>query len=539
MSRSYKNVRPKVHLAYTRRAVMTLYGVSTNTISNWIKQGLRPSDKAAPQVFSGAELKRFHDAQRLTKNSSLRVGEFKCFSCKAKVFPIPESLERHVTKTANGLLTGCCPVCEQGVRKILNATQCERVLHCARTNASLGSLDEGKGEVPVGIGKKLAAAQGDLYFANDRLLADWQRYAERWSQKTGDARMAAIREFERFAQGKSFAKVTAEDAALFRDALKASIAICGEGRRSVSTVRHVASHLKIFFEWLVKHRGYGRLDGSLPQYFELPQRFDAAALSGEDRPVPTVEEAEQMLRAMPVLTVRQRRDRAMVAVAFLGALRADTVTSLLVAHLDVRNRILIQDGRASRTKNGKSLRIRYFPLPPVFEEVVEEWRDCLGGLGFGPKDAAFPNERHLVSGGARNGGGAVPVMGSSHAVTSAFRGASAAVGKAFSPHSAKHCIGKLGQQRCRTPQQFRAWSLNMGHESVAITQEYYDKMSEGQVLELIEETRQPESVVADQSIADMELMLRYHEHGLTKGTPEFEEAEALVMERRVKRSSVG
>jgi site-specific recombinase XerC len=116
-----------------------------------------------------------------------------------------------------------------------------------------------------------------------------------------------------------------------------------------------------------------------------------------ERPIPTIDEAERMINLMSEETIKGRRDRAMVAIAFLGALRADTVTSLLVKHLEIDNRIIVQDAARSRTKNGKSLRVKFFHLPSVFAEVLEEWMEELMELGFRPHDALFPDEKYLTN----------------------------------------------------------------------------------------------------------------------------------------------
>ena len=64
MSRSYRKIRPKKHYVYGTEELMTLYDVSRNTVSNWVKDGLRKSDSGVPSIFNGAEVKRFHEERR-------------------------------------------------------------------------------------------------------------------------------------------------------------------------------------------------------------------------------------------------------------------------------------------------------------------------------------------------------------------------------------------------------------------------------------------------------------------------------------------
>jgi integrase len=387
---------------------------------------------------------------------------------------------------------------------------------------------EGYDPVPVGIGNNGAIETDARYCSNDRTLHEWLKFAGRWDSKTISAKLASIRQFEIFCQGKPFDKIATSDATSFRESLKSSVEACAGQKLSISTVRHCASHLKSFFEWLVDQKGFQGLNRSLPDHFILPKKFDANGLARPDRPCPNDEEAVAMVKQMPTDTLIARRNRAMVAIAFLAALRADTVTSLRLKHLEVSKRVVIQDAKISRTKNGKSLRINWFPLPPIFAEVVEDWLNELIALGFSQDDALFPDEKSLQKRHFLPQTEKIPVMSSTHAIALAFSCASALVGKRFFPHSAKHHIGGLGLRRCKTVEEQAAWSANMGHEDMEITKRYYQKLPQNLVDDVFERFDQGDdsNILHD----DMLLMLRYHVHSLVKGTPEFERAKKLVLE---------
>lgn len=528
MSRSYKNVRPKKHFVYSVEELMDLFDVARNTVSNWVGDGLRPSDETSPYVFRGSEVKRFHDAKRMAGSTPLRIGEFKCFGCKSRAFPDANSVARFELKGGGFSLRAKCSVCENTVTKRVSETDCDKILKCVDTNTSLASLDEVKDQTPAGIGNDGDLTDEVCYSINDRILHDWLQFAGRWSIKTISAKLAAIRRFEAFCGGKNFSKVTKSDVSRFREHLKSSAETFGEDRLSVSTVRHLVSHLKSFFDWLVEQTCFRNMDRTLPSYFALPKKFDATVLAEDAKPVPTEEEAILMVEHMPIETIKQRRDRAMVAIAFLAALRADTITSLRIRHLESEKRIVVQDARRSRTKNGKSLRIKFFPVPPLFAEVVVAWKEELVGLGFGADDALFPDEKHLSGNIDSSQSHFVLPMSSVNAVSFAFRSASIGIGKSFSPHSAKHFIGQLSLTTCKSPEALKAWSVNMGHDDEAVTLRYYKNVPEDRVFEIFEAFGDERRETTD----DMHLMLRYHEHKLTPGTPEFELAEILVEGRK-------
>jgi hypothetical protein len=59
-----------------------------------------------------------------------------------------------------------------------------------------------------------------------------------------------------------------------------------------------------------------------------------------------------------------------------------------------------------------------------------------------------------------------------------FRDAFAAVGLPyFNPHSFRKTLVALGQQCCKSPEEFKAWSQNLGHEGVLTTLHSYGRSS--------------------------------------------------------------
>ena len=56
---------------------------------------------------------------------------------------------------------------------------------------------------------------------------------------------------------------------------------------------------------------------------------------------------------------------------------------------------------------------------------------------------------------------------------------------AFGPHSFRKTLGILANDHCHTPEQFKAWSLNLGHENIATTLSAYCPVSSTRQGELI------------------------------------------------------
>jgi integrase len=486
MSRNYGNVRSRQHRVYSVEDVMGLYAVCRNTVSNWVTGGLSPVDQDTPQLFRGAELARFHTERRERSRILLRSGEFKCLGCKMAVFPELATLVVDRSRR-RPMAMAVCPDCRAWMNKLLDDTECNRLLICLDTNTNLALSDEDKGHAPAGIGKETGLPvprQG----GNDRVIYRWQGFAGRYDPKTCDAHLAAIREFERFLNGKEFTKVTTTDAGNWRDEM---VTRAGrpksEGGLSRSSVRHRASHLAAFFDWLSGERGTRHLS-AVREYFALPRAFHADGDDGEPRAYPSLEEAEAMLGRLPGGTIKDRRDRAIFAIAFVSGLREQALISLRLLHVDVANRRVHHDGRILRAKNGKSFHIKWFPKTDAFQVVLRAWIDEMRAAGLEADDALFPDAHDLnrMAAWLVPGRPAISPMRSAAAVDAVFRLASKGAKQRYTPHSARHCLAQLGDQLCRTGEERKAWSMNFGHESESITWKHHGNVSLSRRAEIFE-----------------------------------------------------
>ena len=55
----------------------------------------------------------------------------------------------------------------------------------------------------------------------------------------------------------------------------------------------------------------------------------------------------------------------------------------------------------------------------------------------------------------------------------------------FNPHSFRKTLARLGEQLCKTPEEFKAWSQNLGHEQVSTTLSSYGavpRYRQGQII---------------------------------------------------------
>ncbi|WP_425093971.1 tyrosine-type recombinase/integrase [Tropicimonas sp. S265A] len=463
---------------------MNAYAVSRNTVSNWAKAGLVPSVKGRVHIFRGATVVAFHHARRSRTKQNLRPGEFKCTECKNAVFPSKETISCGSAKSGGLLLEATCPECNAHLFKFGTKADLAPINQTLDPNTTGDSAHEENTLVLGGIGIESVITPSP----NDALIYRWQAYAGKFSEKTQDRHLSAIRQFEVFLGNKAFKKLTLADCHKVRDHFKASLKPDAVERKSKSTVQHSVSHLRDFLDWLCKQEDYRHLPADLPDALELPRAVYAKALPRDRKDYPSVEEAEQLLIQMPSRSVGDLRNRALFALAFLGALRADTLSSLRLRNIDCDTRLIVQNAEIARAKNGKSLRVKWFPINDTFQAAVKKWVTLMEQGGFGPDDALFPplDAFYHFQKAGKYLGKAVPVMTSTHAITEAFRAACSSHTSTYTPHSVKHTISSERDRRPLTAEQRKAWSENMGHENEQITERHYGKLSDEQRFELLE-----------------------------------------------------
>ena len=61
----------------------------------------------------------------------------------------------------------------------------------------------------------------------------------------------------------------------------------------------------------------------------------------------------------------------------------------------------------------------------------------------------------------------------------------------FNPHSFRKTLAQLGEKLCRTPEEFKAWSQNLGHEKVLTTFSSYGEVARERQRDIIRELALP------------------------------------------------
>ncbi len=294
------------------------------------------------------------------------------------------------------------------------------------------------------------------------------------NEPTVDAAAKALSRFEVYTKFRDFKAFHFEQAIAFKKHLAEQ-----KGQRSGKKLSKVTLHatltqLKRFFQWLVWQPGYkSRFQYSDAQYFNLSDKDTRIATAKWKQRVPTLEQIKHVIKTMPGGTEIERRNRALVAFTLLTGARDRAIASLKLKHVDLITCCVNQDAREVKTKFSKTFSTFFFTVGEEVKGIVAEWVLYLRNEKlWGNDDPLFPATRVALDPDRQfaAAGLARKHWSSASPIRTIFREASVSAGLLyFNPHSFRNTLVQLGQNDCKTPEQFKAWSQNLGHEKVLTT----------------------------------------------------------------------
>jgi integrase/recombinase XerD len=328
---------------------------------------------------------------------------------------------------------------------------------------------------------------------NERAKKDYFRFlkeADRKSESTIDCVRKAISRYEAYTGLKDFATFNREQAVAFKKHLAKTKAERSGEPFAKATLHATVNSLKTFFKWLSCQPGYkSRIRVTDIEYLNLSNKEVRAARQPALKRFPTPEQIRKVVFSMPTATVIQRRDRALVAFTIVTGMRDNAIASLRLKHVDLDHDLVVQDPLEVRTKFSKKIVTYFFPVGAELKQVVIEWvRELRGNLIYGNDDPVFPRKRVtqdenlcFTVDGLEPG-----FWANAEPIRKIFRQAFAGAGLAyFNPHSFRDTLVQLGKKLCRTPEEFEAWSKNLGHEEMLTTFRSYGSIDPHRQGELI------------------------------------------------------
>jgi len=313
--------------------------------------------------------------------------------------------------------------------------------------------------------------------ANERIKRKYFSFlkeAKRYSEPTIDAAAKALSRFETYTRCRDFKAFHFEQAVAFKRHLADQKGQRSGEKLSKATLYSTLTQLKRFFQWLAWQPGYkSRVQYADAEYFNLSDKDTRIATAKRLQRFPTLEQIKYVINSMPAETEIERRNRALVAFTLLTGARDRAIASLKLKHVDLIAGCVNQDAREVKTKFSKTFQTFFFPVGEKVLSIVSEWVSYLRDEKlWGNDDPLFPatriglgtNQQFEAAGLAREH------WSTASPIRTIFRKAFVRSGLPyFNPHSFRNTLVQLGQEVCKTPEQFKAWSQNLGHEKVLTT----------------------------------------------------------------------
>jgi len=317
----------------------------------------------------------------------------------------------------------------------------------------------------------------NLNAQNERLKHRYFRFlrqADGKSEATIDAAAEALDHFQEYTGYRDFRAFHSEQAIGFRATLAKRTNARSGKPLSVATQNSTLAQLRRFFLWLSEQPGYrSRLTRTDAKYFRLDEKETRIATARREREAPTVEQVVHVLSLMPTGSEVELRDRAVVAGILLTGSRVAAAASLRLKHVDIERGCVHFDAREVKTKNSKSFTTFLCPIGDAPRRMFEDWvRHLRAKPGWSGDDPLFPatattqnDANQFEAAGLRRS-----CWRNASPIREIFKRAFDRAGLPYAhPHLLRHTLTRFGEQICRTPEEFKAWSQNLGHDHVLTT----------------------------------------------------------------------
>jgi integrase len=316
------------------------------------------------------------------------------------------------------------------------------------------------------------------------------------NDRTVDAAAKALNRFEVYTKFKDFKRFHINQAKAFKYHLADQKGKLSGKKLSKSTLHTTLTQLKRFFQWLAREQGYkSRIHYSDAEYFNLSEKDTRIATAKRQQKFPTMEQIKHVIENMPVSTEIECRNRALIAFTTLTAARISAIASMKLKHIDMDPGCVYQDAMEVQTKFSKTFTTYFFPVDEEIHGILKEWVAHLRDEMWGNDDPLFPKTK-MAQGSNRKfevSGLVKEHWNTTSPIRKIFREAFIRAGLPyFNPHSFRKTLTQLGEKACKTPEQFKAWSQNLGHEKVMTTLISYGEVACQRQGEIIRDLAMPQ-----------------------------------------------
>lgn len=112
MARRYSAARIKSNRSYTIEEAAEVVGVTTQTVRQWVREGLPLLSEKRPFLILGWQLKSWLKEREANRARPLKGDEFYCLRCKAPRKAAFGLMDQTTSRDGRPMMTGFCGVCE-------------------------------------------------------------------------------------------------------------------------------------------------------------------------------------------------------------------------------------------------------------------------------------------------------------------------------------------------------------------------------------------------------------------------------------------
>lgn len=302
--------------------------------------------------------------------------------------------------------------------------------------------------------------------------------------KTVEQFEAAIAKFDDFLCGQDYRCFNSDVACAFKDHLRSQISASTGRSLSTTMIVKILRNIQSFLKWLRTKKGNRSLLSETDiDYLNPSSAEKRLATMVREKQAPPLKTLCEVVKKMPCGTVLQRRDRAAIALSLVTGVRDHAQVTLMIRNFDPVERLLDQNPQTGvATKNRKHIKTWFFPVDPELDQIVIDWHsELIREHKFKPTDPLFPatQQRQDPDNCFAADGLSRSFWTTANVLRSIYCRTCEQAGLPFRKlHHIRDALSALGMQISRTPEMFKAWSQNMGHDSVLTTALTYGRVED-------------------------------------------------------------
>jgi site-specific recombinase XerD len=303
-------------------------------------------------------------------------------------------------------------------------------------------------------------------------------------EKTIDSYAMAIYEYEKYFDFSDFKTFNQNKAIEFKKYLKSKKNQHTNKPVSKSYLRNTLFHLKSFFEWLSKQRGYVKhIDYNHTLYLTLTRNENNQASASDYQDSYSIQEILSTIRLMPTDKPIERRNKAIISLFLLTTPRVSALQTANIESIkylqEYEAYAFLQNCKYIKTKFSKNITSFFISNVQDIYDNVLLWQKELIENGFQDTDPLFPAIKNSFDGlGRKTQITTKDFIKSSTTIHNIFKQSFEANNLRYiKPHNFRHTIARYAYTLPNSPQLKLALQDNYGHESSKDCLDIYGALS--------------------------------------------------------------